>query len=367
MNSFLSKNICLVSIALILFQCSGNNNETVSDKAKPSISHTKIVRVISPANNSSFFLGDEVDFNIIARKGFNMDSILIKVNNDIISLDNDKGDTILGKSILPVIKTGKILIKIQSFLNDSLTETDYLEINALSDIEPEQMTYKVLNTFAHSINAYTQGLVYEDGLIYEGTGYWGQSRLLKYKAGTQNALKEIYLPAELFGEGIEIYGNKLIQLTYRAQKAFVYNKNTFEKIGEFNYPYQEGWGITFDGEYLIMSDGSNNLYFLDPELLTEVKRIEVCDNNGIMDSLNELEYIDGFIYANVYQRNFIVCIDPNTGKILKKIDMSNILRPDDYHQNIDVLNGIAFNPERNTYYITGKYWPKMFEVVFVKK
>jgi len=369
MNLFSLKNTLLFLSIFSLVYCSGKKDNSKKrlpeDAIKPKLDY---VRIASPSSQSTFNIGQSVKFEIQRLEKFEFDSVIIQIDKIKTVLSISPGQNIMQSIVLPVHKTGKTLLKIKSYINDSILETDYLELIALSDIEPDKMTYKILKTHAHQIDAYTQGLVYEDGLIYEGTGSWGKSRILKYKVGDMDdPIRQIHISSELWGEGLEIFNDKMIQLTYRAQKGFIYDKETFEKIREFNYPYHEGWGITYNGEYLIMSDGSYNLYFLDTEFLTEVKRIEVYDNKGFVDNLNELEFVDGLIYANIFMTDEIICVDPETGKVLKHIDMSNLLSPSDKHENINVFNGIAYNEDTETFYVTGKNWPKMFEVKFVKK
>ncbi|UCG26632.1 MAG: glutaminyl-peptide cyclotransferase, partial [Bacteroidales bacterium] len=218
----------------------------------------------------------------------------------------------------------------------------------------------------HDISAYTQGLVYEDGFIYESTGQRGESTLRKVKLETGELIESLNLPPDLFGEGACIFGDKIIQLTWTSKTGFVYDKNTFRILNRIIYSTQ-GWGLTTNGEQLIMSDGSHIIYFLDPDYFTELSRIEVFDNERAVNNLNELEFIDGKIYANVYQSDLIVIIDPLTGKVLSRIDLQGLLSPEDRHDRIDVLNGIAYDAENKRLFVTGKRWPKLFEIQLVKK
>lgn len=227
-------------------------------------------------------------------------------------------------------------------------------------------SYVIVNTFPHDPNAFTQGLVWENGLLYEGTGQPGHSTLRKVELETGKVLQSIELPAEYFGEGITIFHNKIIQLTYLSKVGFVYDKDTFELLRQFNYPTQ-GWGITHDGKNLIMSDGTPTLYFLDPETFETISRIDVRENNTLLWDLNELEYIDGQIYANIWTSDRIAIIAPQTGQVTAVIDMKGLLTGQDRSREVNVLNGIAYDSINRRLYVTGKFWPKLFEIKLIPK
>ncbi|MFI5323781.1 MAG: glutaminyl-peptide cyclotransferase [Thermodesulfobacteriota bacterium] len=226
--------------------------------------------------------------------------------------------------------------------------------------------YEVINTYPHDRNAFTQGLLIYDGTLYEGTGLRGRSSLRKVDLKTGKVLKEHDIPNAYFGEGVAVDGNRIVQLTWQSHKGFVYDRNTFTLIKTFNYP-TEGWGITFDGRNFIMSDGSATLYFLDPESFAEVGRLEVYDDKGPVTELNELEYVKGEIYANIWGSNRIARIDPATGRITGWIDLSGLLSEDDRKIPVDVLNGIAYDNDTGRLFVTGKLWPKIFEIKIVPK
>jgi glutamine cyclotransferase len=225
-------------------------------------------------------------------------------------------------------------------------------------------TYEIVNTYPHDREAYTQGLIFVDGVLYEGTGRYGQSTLRRVDLETGEILQLHRLPLELFGEGVTIFGDKIIQLTWKANIGFVYAKDTFELEREFNYP-TEGWGITHDGQRLIMSDGTSTLYFWDPATLAEIGQVQVYDDNGPVVKLNELEYIKGEVYANVWQTNRIARINPDTGQVLGWIYLDGLLTAEDLSQPVDVLNGIAYDAENDRLFVTGKLWPKLFEIRLV--
>jgi len=225
-------------------------------------------------------------------------------------------------------------------------------------------TYNITSIYPHDRDAFTQGLVFEGGFLYEGTGLLGQSTLRRVEFETGEILQVHELPVQFFGEGITIYGDKIIQLTWRSNIGFVYDKNSFELLQEFNYS-TEGWGITHDGTRLIMSDGTSTLHFLDPQTLEEIGQLEVFDNRGPVTRLNELEYIQGEIYANVWQTDRIAIIAPETGRVVGWVDLRGLLTAEDRSEPVDVLNGIAYDAESDRLFVTGKLWPKLFEIVLI--
>ncbi len=225
-------------------------------------------------------------------------------------------------------------------------------------------TYRIINSYPHDRQAFTQGLVYEDGFLYEGTGRNGYSELRKVELQTGKVLQKHELSEEFFGEGITVYGDKIIQLTYLSNVGFVYEKETFELLREFNYP-TAGWGITNDGKHLIMSDGTQKLYFLDTETFRQLRHIEVYDRGVSVWGLNELEYIEGQIFANVWPTERIARISPKTGHVLGWIDLRGLLTEQDYVMGVDVLNGIAYDNENGRLFVTGKLWPKLFEIKLI--
>lgn len=219
----------------------------------------------------------------------------------------------------------------------------------------------VVNSYPHDVHAFTQGLVFYDGFLYESTGLYGNSSLRCVDLETGQVLKIYHLPGEFFAEGITIFDDKIIQLTWREHKGFVYNRSSFELIDEFSYS-TEGWGITSDGQRLIMSDGSAKLYFLDPQTFEKIGEVEVLDNGKPISKLNELEYVNGYVYANVWYETKIAIIDVNRGKVTAWINCSDVKAT--YCGN--VLNGIAYDTENNRLFITGKFWNQLFEVKLVK-
>ena len=225
-------------------------------------------------------------------------------------------------------------------------------------------TYRIRNSYDHDPLAFTQGLVYRDGTLYEGTGLNGRSSLRRVDLETGEVLQMITLDQQYFGEGIVIWEERIIQLTWRSNQGFVYDRESFDLLDTFTYP-TEGWGITHDGSKLMMSDGTSTIYFWDPETLAEIGSIEVRDATGPIVRLNELEYIDGEIWANVWQTDRIARIDPATGWVVGWIDFSGLLDGVPTTSPTDVLNGIAYDAETCRIFVTGKLWPKLFEIELI--
>jgi glutamine cyclotransferase len=223
------------------------------------------------------------------------------------------------------------------------------------------MTYEVLNTYPHDPNAFTQGLLYHEGYLYESTGLYGESSLRQVDLETGEVLFRVDLGDEYFGEGLTLFEGELFQLTWREGKGFVYDLADFSLTRTFYYS-TEGWGLTHDGQRLILSDGTNTLYFLDPDSLAVTGSVAVTYPFGAVQRLNELEYIRGEVFANIWQTDDIVRIDPATGQVKGWINLGGILTKDLRTANTDVLNGIAYDPDGDRLFITGKRWPKLYEI-----
>lgn len=227
-----------------------------------------------------------------------------------------------------------------------------------------RMTYEVVQAYPHDPLAFTQGLIFEDGIFYESAGLYGQSSLRKVDLATGEVLQRVDLPAVYFAEGLTAWGDQLIQLTWQEHSGFVYDKDSFTQTGTFEYA-TEGWGLTQDGERLIMSDGTSTLYFLAPETFAVLDRVTVTDLGREIANLNELEWIQGEVFANIWQTDDIVRIDPETGEVLGWIDLSGLLPEEERGPETNVLNGIAFDPQDNRLFLTGKLWPRLYEIRLV--
>ena len=221
--------------------------------------------------------------------------------------------------------------------------------------------YTVVNVYPHDPEAYTQGLLYSGGFLYEGTGTVGRSTLRKVELKTGKVLQQIKLDEPYFGEGIALWKDRLIQLTWQMRIGFVYDRATLRLLRTFVYP-TEGWGITQDGRRLIMSDGSDTLYLWDPETFREISRLRVTDQGRPVANLNELEYIRGEIWANVWQSDRLARIAPASGRVLAWVDLGGLLPAQDRARQVDVLNGIAYDAAGDRIFVTGKWWPKLFEI-----
>jgi glutamine cyclotransferase len=221
--------------------------------------------------------------------------------------------------------------------------------------------YRVSHVYPHDPHAFTQGLEYQNGALFEGTGLNGESTLRKVEIATGRVLQSASIPVDYFGEGITTWGQTILQLTWQNQVGFVYDRATFKRLRTFKIT-GEGWGLTHNATQLIMSDGSASLRFLDPARLTETHRVLVTDAGIIIRDLNELEWVDGEIYANVWQTDFIARISPSSGHVLGWIDLTGLLTPAEQRGGADVLNGIAYDAARKRLFVTGKRWPKLFEI-----
>lgn len=258
---------------------------------------------------------------------------------------------------------GDFQLRIKATFKDGKESSRYKLLQVLAAEKPENWHFEVVNRYPHDSQSYTQGLVVHDGYVYEGTGTYGGSHLRKLDLKTGKVLLERKLPDAYFGEGIAIYQNKIYQLTYKAGKGFIYDLKTFDPQGEFSYNFltSEGWGLTSHDSLLIASDGSEMLYFIHPEDFSVTGMLRVFDQNGSVTQLNELEYHNGKIYANIYTTARIVAIDPLTGRVTDNYTASGIMLKSEATPNMDVLNGIAFNPLNGNFLITGKNWSRLYE------
>jgi glutamine cyclotransferase len=219
--------------------------------------------------------------------------------------------------------------------------------------------YDIVGITPHDPNAFLQGLVWYDGGFYEGTGLEGRSTLRRVEYPSGKVMKSISLAPDLFGEGVALVGDQLMQLTWTSKRGFVYDRESFRLLREFTYN-TEGWGLTYDGTNLILSDGSSMLTFIDPQTFKPIRKLPVIMNGHPVDQLNELEYIEGEIWSNVWQTNYILRIDPATGKVNSYFDMKGLLQNPTGHE--DVLNGIAYDPQTKRIFVSGKLWPSIYEI-----
>jgi glutamine cyclotransferase len=229
--------------------------------------------------------------------------------------------------------------------------------------QPARYGYEVVASYPHDPEAYTEGLQYVDGVLYEGVGLYGHSGLRRVDLESGVIEKQVNLAEQYFGEGIYVLGDRIYQLTWKSNIGFIYDRESFELVDQFSYP-TEGWGLTYDGQDLIMSDGSSTIFRRDPKTFAEVGRFTVVDGSDPVNLLNELEYIDGSLWANIWLTDQIVMIDPASGQVTGRVDLTGLL-PSDVAENAEVLNGIAFDEANDRIFVTGKLWPLLFEIKLV--
>jgi glutamine cyclotransferase len=345
--------VCIV--LTILFGCQDSKEET-EKPTSPRI--RKSTSVESPAQNQNFTRGASISVSIVTNDEFPIDSIEVSIGDQEMVYSDLTFDV-----NIPSRRVGSWRLLIKAYSGES-SETHYRNVVILPENAPEPLTYEIKNTYPHDTDDYTQGLLVKDGVLYESTGQRGESTFKKKNLTTGETQKVINLASNLFGEGLALINEEFYQLTWTSGKGFVYNME-MEQVRTFNYSV-EGWGLATLGAELVLTDETEKLYFVEPKSFTIQRELEVYDNNGKINSLNELEVIDGLIYANVYQEDYIVVVDPETGEVLQKIDCSGMLT-DEEAKEADVLNGIAYDEATGNIYITGKWWPKLFEVTFQPK
>jgi glutamine cyclotransferase len=349
--------------------CSGGSGKA-ADSLKPSPdiateAAAKLIKLVSPEENTGFKLNDPVKV-VLATVDNNKlpDSVLIYFDSKLVkNIKSEPWEYSIPSAFTS--STGRKSLKVSAYKGGKPQNTITRFMIVYSDIVPKRYGYKVLHTYPHDRAAFTQGLVYENGTIYEGTGQEAGSSLREVNLETGNVIRQHNLEGSLFGEGIAIYGDRIFQVTWENKVGFVYDKATFKQKNKIYYSTQ-GWGLTTLNDKIVMSDGTNVLYFFDPESFTVVSRIEVYDNKEKIDSLNELEYIDGEIWANIWMTDKIVRIDPQSGKVLGFIDLKGILNDPETDTSVNVLNGIAYDKDGHRVFVTGKNWPKLFEIKVIE-
>jgi glutaminyl-peptide cyclotransferase len=357
--------LTLVLLITWTISCSGRSGKATEKKTEqvttdPEKLSLHLIKMTSPVENAEFKLHGQIKIALTQENNNGLDSVKIWFDSQLVTvLKSLPWEYTISSSSLT--KTGRKSIKAIAYKAKNKPQTVTRFIIVYSDIAPKRYGYKVINSYQHDRSAFTQGLVYENGLFYEGTGQPGSSNLRKVEPESGKVLFQVNLEAPLFGEGIAIVGDRIFQLTWESKVGFVYDKVTLKQINKFYYQ-TEGWGLTTIGDRLAMSDGSNILYFIDPDPFRVISKIEVYDTEKKVDKLNELEYINGEIWANIWQTDLIARIDPSSGKVIAYIDLKGILSDPDTDTSINVLNGIAFDRDGKRIFVTGKNWPKLFEV-----
>lgn len=289
------------------------------------------------------------------------------IKNVSYSIDGKELPVFSDRITLNAPSLGNRVLRAAVTYEDGSTEITK-NIKVLSEKAPEVYTYEIVNTYPHDDKAYTQGLEFYNDTLYESTGHKGTSWLRKLDFKTGKVLNQIDLDNTFFGEGLTIMNDKIYQLTWKGKTGFVYDLKEFKKIDSFQYGEStEGWGLCNDGKKIFKSDGTEKIWFLNPETLVEEGYIETVTNTSIFNRANELEYIDGKIYANVYQKESMMIIDAQSGAIEGVINFGGLKSKVTQHDKLDVLNGVAYHPERKTFFVTGKNWDKLFEVTISKK
>ncbi len=284
----------------------------------------------------------------------------LTINSVKYTLDNK---SITATTNLSHFKLGNFPIKAIISYNDGETETATQHISILNAVPPKVYNYEIINTYPHDITSYTQGLEFYNGELYESTGQYGESKLRKLDYKNGDVLENEKLANDYFGEGITVLNDKIYLLTWRKGVGFVYDPKTFKKTSSFKYgKSKEGWGLCNDKNLIYKSDGTERIWTLNPNTLAETDNIQVYTHKGKIGRLNELEWINGKIYANIYQKDGVVIINPKNGATEAVINFSPLKKEVKQHKKLDVLNGIAYNPETETIFVTGKHWNKLFEV-----
>lgn len=346
-------SLAVILLAVFMFNCGGTKESSFS--------------INEDVIKAQYFQEDELSLEIINPKTQKIDSIVYSLNDKKIG--TAKGATKFSFA-LKNQKLGYNAIKAVIYF-DGETELDSTRIEIVSDIEPKLLSYSIVNTYPHDLTAYTQGLEFYRDTLYEGTGNGagtgtgirGISSLRKTDYKTGKVLKKIELTEQFFGEGITILNNKVYQLTYKNNEGYVYNADTFKK--EKTLPYfkkMEGWGITSDGKNLYMNDGSEKIHILNPETFEQIDYLNVYSGGTKIPSINEMEWVEGKIYSNIYQKQAVIIINPTNGKVEGILDFTKLLKLRTQLPDTAELNGIAYNPKTKTFFVTGKNWDKMFEI-----
>ena len=327
--------------------------------------HTNTATIsISPDAGTTYKLGAVIPAKAIIPADVKADSIVYLVDSVRVLT---KTDTLVANIKTDSMVLGSRLITARVYSAGKATEAS-TNVILMAAKAPEVLSFKIEKEFKHDTACYTEGLEYHDGFLFESAGDYGHSDLRRVDLNTGKVVQQTKLDAKYFGEGIATSGDKILQLTYREGVAFVYDRKTFKLLNTIPYNWgKEGWGACFDGKHILNDDSSNRIYFLNKDTFIPQGFIEVYDDKHDVQQLNELEYIDGKIYANIYQTDTIAVINPQNGAVLQYIDLSSLYPKASRNPNADVLNGIAYDAAGKRLFITGKRWPKLYQVKFFKK
>jgi len=368
MKRMLLKLVLLVLITFSLLagiSCRGNDSETsgsvrAEERSGSRLPLARLISLDKPEENQKYSSGELIDLRVSLLGEEVPDSVRYYFDGTLLktALSGPWNFEINTEAS----RLGRIAIKLIAYSANKRPHTITRFIHLYSDIVPPVNSYRVLNVFPHDKQAYTQGLVVYRGYLYESTGKEGRSTLRKVDIETGEVLMQHKLDNKFFGEGLTYLDGKFYQLTWLKNTGFVYDAESFTQIHTIHYDTQ-GWGLTTDGEKLYMSDGTNRIYVLEPQYFTVLESFDVFDNEKAVRQLNELEFIDGMLWANIFTTDLIAKIDPASGKVIAYYDLSGLISP--YDKNLDseeVLNGIAWDGESKRMYVTGKHWSRMFEI-----
>ncbi len=346
------KPLLLLLLSFLIYSCGSNSGK------KSSYFSLK-----SEENKDEFQLEESIKFNLENKKEREIDSVTYYFQQKNYQ---PEADFSLNLS-LENIKLGKHSIEAVVF-SEGETDTTSKSIKIYNNTSPVSYTYEIVNEFPHDQNAYTQGLEFYEDTLYESTGQYGSSSLRKVALESGEVLHKIDLSDEYFGEGLSILNGKIYQLTWNEGEGLIYNLDNFEQVDTFSYNQsEEGWGLCNDGDQFYKSDGTEKIWTLNAESLAEEDFIQVATHKSIVSKMNELEWIDGKIYANTYQKDGVAIINPENGAIEGLIDFRGLRDKVTQHDKLDVLNGIAYNPNSGKIYVTGKNWDKIFEIEIKEK
>ena len=336
----LDKVLKIIIVATLISGC-GNSSKRI-----------KHFLIQTNANKNVISNTDTLKLSLSNPSNKKIDSVNYVMNNspvaDIFSLQNSS--------------LGEKMIKAEVFY-DGKKEVALQKVIVVNGSTPKLYTYELLNTYPHDITSYTQGLEFYNGVLYESTGQYGESKLRALDYKNDAILNNVNLSRSYFGEGLTVLNDKIYQLTWKEGRGLIYDVNTFETLGSFNYGQsKEGWGLCNDGRQLYKTDGSENIWILNAETLEEERFVQAYTNKGRLTNLNELEWVEGKIYANRYQKNGVAIINPINGAIEAVLDFKDLKNKVTNHPGLDVLNGMAYNPDTKTLFVTGKRWDKLFEV-----
>ena len=321
------------------------------------------LKIISPNSNEIIKKNDSIRINIISdSKEKSIKESTLLLNKDTFNFKNK-----INISTNNLLRYGRYNIKIRTLFDDDSVEDKSKNIFLYPDQKPKELEYELIKIITHDPETYTQGLLIDESkYLIESSGQYGKSFIKKVDMESNIIINKLMIDKKLFAEGITVYDDKLYMLTWKSNKGLILDKNTLELIGEFNYS-TEGWGLTTIDDNLVMSDGTEKLFFIDPKSFKINNYIEVYDNNGKVENINEMEYINDKIYANIYGKDIIAIINYKTGEVENIINLEGLLKRENYNTNIDVMNGIAYNLENESILVTGKWWPSMFEIKIKEK